>query len=153
MREILVQVEDRRWIVLTARQTKEKRPDERRVPDFLSPYVHRYISEYRAVLAGSGKPNRACWLSRNGAPMTYLGVETTVTRIAFATTGIAVSPHMFRTSAATTAAIHAGATPHLASAVLDHRDTATTQRHYNRATSLSAGKAYRAIAERYTTDG
>ena len=81
--------------------------------------------------------------------MSYLGVEGTVTRAAVITTGIAVSPHLFRSSAATTAAIHAEASPHLASAILDHRDVVTTQQHYNRASSLTAGKAYLALAETY----
>jgi site-specific recombinase XerD len=150
--ETLVQIEDCWWIVLTAQQTKEKRPDERRIPDFLGPYLDRYVSEHRKVLAGSNNASTACWLSRSGAPMSYLGVEGTVTRTAAATTGIMVSPHLFRTSAATTAAIHAGTTPHLASALLDHRDTATTQQHYNRASSLTAGKAYLALAQTYRND-
>ncbi len=147
--ETLVQIEDCWWIVLTADQTKEKRPDERRIPDFLNPYVDQYVAAHRAVLAKSEEPNTACWLSRCGAPMSYLGVEESVTRTALATTGIAVSPHLFRMSAATTAAIHAGATPHLASAILDHRDVVTTQNHYNRASSLTAGKIYLALAETY----
>jgi integrase len=62
---------------------------------------------------------------------------------------VRVSPHLFRTSAATTAAIHGGATPHLASALLDHRDSQTTQQHYNRASSLSAGKAYLEVVRAY----
>jgi site-specific recombinase XerD len=147
--ETLVQIADCWWIVLSAEQTKEKRADERRIPDFLSLYVDRYVSERRPVLAKSEQSSTACWLSRTGAPMSYNGVEATVTRTALATTGIPVSPHLFRTSAATTAAIHAGATPHLASAILDHRDTATTQQHYNRASSLTAGKAYLALGEMY----
>lgn len=150
--ETLVQIEDCWWIVLTAEQTKEKRPDERRIPDFLIPYVDRYVAAHRAVFANSDESNTACWLSRGGAPMSYLGVEEAVTRTAHTTTGISVSPHLFRTSAATTAAIHAGATPHLASAVLDHRDTATTQQHYTRASSLTAGKTYLALAEAYRND-
>jgi hypothetical protein len=32
----IVQVEDSWWIVLTEEDTKEKRPDERRVPDILT---------------------------------------------------------------------------------------------------------------------
>jgi len=51
-----------------------------------------------------------------------------------------VSPRLFRMSAATTAATLAGTTPHIASALLDHRESKTTQEHYNNASSLSAGK-------------
>ena len=90
------------------------------------------------------------WLSSNdGRPMSYLGTEGVITETTRATVGISVSPHLFRMSAATTAASHAGATPHLASALLDHRDPTTTQEHYNRASSLSAGKHYRAVIDSY----
>ena len=93
--ESFLQIEDCWWIVLTAQQTKEKRPDERSVPDFLNPYVDRYVSQHRPALAKPEEPNTACWLSRNGAPMSYLGVEDVVTRTARTTTGISVSPHLF----------------------------------------------------------
>ena len=53
-----------------------------------------------------------------------------------------VSPHMFRTSAASSAAVHAGHNPHLASALLHHRDNRVTEEHYNRASSLSAANAF-----------
>jgi len=56
---------------------------------------------------------------------------------------------LFRTSAATTAAIKAGATPHLASALLDHRDPQTTEQHDNRASSLSAGQTYLDVIRNY----
>jgi integrase len=56
--------------------------------------------------------------------------------------GVGVSPHMFRTSAASSAAVHAGHNPHLASALLHHRDNRVTEEHYNRASSLSAANAF-----------
>jgi integrase len=109
--------------------------------------IHLEVPEayghHRSVLDRSGRSAQSLWVSsRTARPMSYLGIEATITRTTELTTGMAVSPHLFRTSAATTAAIHAGNTPHLASALLDHRDTVTTQRHYNRATSLTAGKTY-----------
>jgi hypothetical protein len=61
------------------------------------------------------------------------------------TLGVDVSPHLFRVSAASTAAIYGGENPHLASAVLHHVDPAVTNDHYNRASSLSAGKSLREV--------
>ena len=49
-----------------------------------------------------------------------------------AKTGVDVSPHLFRTAAASTAATCGGNTPHLASAVLHHTDPRVTEKHYNR---------------------
>src|SRR5262245_22924190 len=46
-----VQIRGKWWIVLTASETKERRPDERPVDDVLKPAIDRYLSEYRPVLA------------------------------------------------------------------------------------------------------
>ena len=138
------------WIVLDASETKEGRPDERPVPELLAESIRCYLSEYRPALGSSPNRSKAFWLSsRAGKPMTYATVEHAVIRTTQATLGIAVSPHLFRTSAATSAAMHAGATPHLASALLNHREPAVTQEHYNRASAMSAGKAYLEVIERY----
>jgi integrase len=65
------------------------------------------------------------------------------------TVGIDVSPHLFRTAAASTAAAYGSNTPHLASALLDHTDPRVTEEHYNRATSMSASKSYADIIKDY----
>jgi integrase len=66
--------------------------------------------------------------------------------------GVEVSPHLFRTSAASTAAIYGGENPNLASAVLHHTDSSITEAHYNRATSLSAAKSFRRIVRAYDNE-
>jgi hypothetical protein len=55
---------------------------------------------------------------------------------------------MFRTGAATEAAIRALATPGLASALLQHRDAGVTEKHYNKATAYQAAQIYSAILQR-----
>lgn len=64
------------------------------------------------------------------------------------TLGLSVTPHLFRTAAASAAAIYGGANPHLGSAVLHQADPRVTMEHYNRATSLSAGENFRQIVRR-----
>jgi hypothetical protein len=86
---------------------------------------------------------KGLWLSSNYArPLTHWGVEQIISRTTFATTGIKVSPHFFRTAAVSTAAVYAGNRPHLGSALLYHRDPTVRERHYNRACSLSATQSY-----------
>jgi len=86
------------------------------------------------------------WLSANdGRVMTYHAVERVISKTTLAAVGVDVSPHLFRTAGASTAAVHAGSTPHLASALLHHIDPAVAEKHYNRATSLSAAQAYAAL--------
>ena len=141
------------WIALSASETKEGRPDERRIDDLLEPALDRYLKKYRPFLAGADQSTRALWLSSNdGASMSYAGVERVLTETTRTTVGIAVSPHLFRTAIASSAAIHGGANPHLASALLHHTDAHVTEAHYNRASSISAGDSLRNIIQEYMKD-
>ena len=74
---------------------------------------------------------------------------TLISKITLHTLGIRVSPHLFRTAAATTAATFATDMPHLASAVLGHTDPRVTEQHYIRATSLRAADIYSGITESF----
>jgi integrase len=69
-------------------------------------------------------------------------VGSLVTQITRETVGIGISPHLFRTADATTAAEAAGDMPHLASALLGHKHPRVTEEHYNRASSLNAASRY-----------
>jgi site-specific recombinase XerD len=138
------------WIVLTGSDTKEARPDERPVPDYLTQTIDRYIQTYRPILARTDEVPNALWLTSDyGRPMTYASVGETVTETTRSTVGVTVSPHLFRAAGATTAAVYAGSTPNLGSAIHHHRDSSVTDVHYNRATSMSAAQAYAAISETY----
>jgi integrase len=62
---------------------------------------------------------------------------------------VKVNPHLFRTSAASSAATHGSENPYLASALLHHTNPSVTNAHYNRATSFSAGENFRQIVRLY----
>ena len=148
-----VEIKGSWWIVLSASETKEGRPDERRIDDLLQPALDRYLKKYRPILAEADQSTTALWLSSNdGASMSYAGVERVLTETTRTTVGIAVSPHLFRTAIASSAAIHGGANPHLASALLHHTDAHVTEAHYNRASSISAGESLRSIIQGYIKD-
>jgi hypothetical protein len=53
--------------------------------------------------------------------MTYDAVARAIAETTRVATGISISPHLFRTSIASSAAVHGGANPHLASAPPHHR--------------------------------
>ena len=76
-------------------------------------------------------------------------ISTLVSKITHETIGVTVSPHLFRTAGASTAAIYGGGTPHFASALLDHRDPIVTEEHYNRASSMSAAQSLANIINSY----
>ena len=145
-----VQIHGKWWIVLSAAETKENRPDERPINELLTPVIDRYLGQHRPVLARTDNPPSALWLSStDGAPMSYVQVGIVIKATTLATVGVDVSPHLFRTSAASTAATRGGENPYLASALLHHTHPSVTNAHYNRATSLSAAESLRQIVRQY----
>jgi integrase len=138
------------WITLPSIATKSRRPDERAVPALLNSAIHAYLNEARPFLLGSAPATNALWISSTRKrQLTAKNLGTLVSKITLETVGVDVSPHLFRTAAASTAAMYGGNVPHLASALLNHTDPRVTEEHYNRATSMSAAQSYAALIEEY----
>jgi site-specific recombinase XerD len=146
----LVKIRGRWWIILSAAETKEKRADERRVNELLVPFIDRYLDQYRPVLIRPDSPPSAFWLSsRHAARIADKYVATLISATTLSTVGVKLSPHLFRTSAASAAAVYGGDNPYLGSAVLHQTDRRVTLEHYNRATSLTAAESFRQIVRQY----
>jgi site-specific recombinase XerD len=144
-----VKIRGRWWIVLSAEETKENRADERRVNKLITPFIDRYLNQYRPVLARMD-PTQTLWLSANdGATISAKQVSRLIRMTTLSTVGVAVSPHLFRTSAATAAAVYGGGNPYLGSAILHNADPRVTLEHYNRATSLTAAESLRQLIRQY----
>jgi integrase len=133
------------WIILPSADTKSHRPDERRVTPRMNWAIDAYLSEWRPVLMGSEPESKRLWISSTTAgPLTYKNLGTLISKVTRETVGVDVSPHLFRTSAASTAAIYGSDTPGLGSGVLSHTHARTTER-YNRAGSMHACATYAEI--------
>ena len=143
-----VNVDGTWWIVLTAAETKEKRADERPVPDELTDSIERYLEIYRPILAGGKAGANALWFAINGKPMSYASMGELIAETTRMTIGVAISPHLFRTAGVTTLATRAGDKPHAGSALLHHGPNGP-QENYNRASCISAGKSLAAINQGY----
>lgn len=140
-------VHGRWWIDLPAIATKNRRPDKRRVPEGLNRCIEIYLTQARPVLLRSGSATNALWISsKTSRPISRVGFCNLISKITLETLGVSVSPHLFRTAAASTAATYGGNTPHLASALLNHTDPRITEEHYIRTSSISASKIYAEIA-------
>jgi site-specific recombinase XerD len=137
------------WVVLTAAETKEKREDERPIPEEFTSSVERYLQVYRPILARGSNAGSALWLAINGKPMSYASIAEMIPETTDTTIGIKVNPHLFRTAGVTTLATRAGDKPHAGSALLHHRRGPVTQENYNRASCISAGKSLREVNQRY----
>jgi site-specific recombinase XerD len=143
-----VNVDGTWWIVLTAAETKEKRVDERPVPDELTPFIESYLYVCRPILARGNTRSNALWMA-NGKPMSYASIGETITETSRITSGVNVNPHLFRISGVTTLATRAGDKPHAGGALLHHRPGPVTQENYNRAFCVTAGKSLTAVNQRY----
>jgi integrase len=145
------QVRGRWWITVPATETKSRRREERPVAVWLNPFINLYLDEARpTLLTGSLRDTNALWISTTArGPMTRRKIGSLITQITKETLGIAISPHLFRTIDATTAADALGNMPHLASALLGHTHPNITEEHYNRGSSLSAGKEYAEILQKH----
>jgi integrase len=144
----IVKIDDTWWILLAASETKEKRADERPIEDDIGDAIDKYLKFYRPILARGRDNTNALWLAIDGEAMAEYSIRELITETTRATLGVAISPHLFRTAAATTAAIHAGDKPHLGTALLHHSHPVVTLENYNRASSISAGRAYRDVNQR-----
>jgi integrase len=146
-------VEESWWIVLPSVSTKSRRPHRARVPERLNRAIEIYLKRSRPVLIGLNPTTNALWVSSTtGGPMTKKNLGTLVFKITRETLGVDISPHLFRTCAASTATTHAGDMPHLASALLNHTDPRVTEDHYIQHSSVQATITYGDITESFLRD-
>jgi integrase len=139
------------WIVLAAAETKERREDERPIPEELTDSIERYLEIYRPILARCKTGTNALWMAWDGKPMSCASVAESITETTRMTVGVSVNPHLFRTAGVTTLATRAGNKPHAGGALLHHRPGPVTQQNYNRSSCISAGKSLSAVNQSYRT--
>lgn len=131
------------WIVLPSVSTKTRRPDERRVHLVLNRWIGLYLKEMRPALIGGRPATDALWISsRTGAAYTRKNLGTLISKVTREAIGVDVSPHLFRTAAASTATAYGSETPFLASAILNHTDPRVTEEHYERSGSVGAAQIF-----------
>ena len=137
------------WVCVPSGSTKNKRWIEKRIPNQFNRVIELYLSWARPVLVGSSEQDNSLWISsRTRRRYTYKNLGTLISKITFRTLGVDVSPHLFRTAAASTAVVKIPGLPHLASALLGDTDR-VADKHYKRTTSLAAGGAYADIIQKY----
>jgi len=101
-----------------------------------------YLEEARPILLKlSKRETNALWVSSGGL-MSARDVTKLITQITRETLGIAISPHLFRTADATTAADALSDMPYFASALLGHTNPRITDEHYKRNSSLNVQNDY-----------
>ena len=139
-------------IRFAATETKNRIAIEQPFPTRLLPYLARYLAHHRALLCSlTGHRNSAhafrpagmhLWVSKTGSAMSEQVFYKGLMKLTVAGFGHGVHPHLFRdcagTSIATRDPAHVGITRNL----LGHTTLRTSERYYNHARAVEAGRRY-----------
>lgn len=134
----LVREGERFWILFGDKEMKGRRDSSKYLPSALTSYIDRYLDCHRRVLLRD--PDRrsevkAVWIGEHGQVMDGDAISSVVRSRTLAKFDIAISPHRFRDSLATSFAYEDPANLPAATVVLDHTDPRTIEKHYNQAQS------------------
>jgi len=138
------------WVSVPSGSTKNTRGIEKRIPNAFNHAIALYLKEARPILMKALGLDNSLWISgQTGRRFTYKNLGSLVSKITLRTLGVDVSPHLFRTAAASTAAVNLPGFPYLASALLGQADRRIADEHYKRTTSLTAAKIYGDLIHEY----
>jgi integrase len=137
----LVREGDVWWLRFARAETKTRQPIEVPFPKELYPALERYLAHFRPLLAGPGFKSDLLWVSYHYKPLSPHTLQLSLTRITEKAFGKPINPHLFRDCVATSIAINDPAAVRMAATILGHRSFATTEKYYNLASSLQAGRA------------
>ena len=128
---------------------KAGRPFMFRVSSLLIDAIEEYLAHARPVFPNGDDPEHGpLWLSFiTGRALGPQGVKNAAAAITETYSGHRTTPHTFRHSATTTMANAEDFDTRHAQAFLDHRSPEISERHYNLATQLDAGRAYARLLE------
>jgi integrase len=126
-------------IVYGADETKTREPIEVDWPAELESHLRRYLDHYRPRLLGN-RVSRMLWIGIFGAPMAEQTIRQAITIRTRQGLGAPISPHLFRDCAATTISIEDPQHIGIASSLLGHSSSTTTDKHYRQASSVTASR-------------
>ena len=134
-------------VALGPNQMKTHQAFEASLPEWFNPHLDLYIDVARPVLqARSGEPDESwMWLGAEGEHMTGKAISRRVRELITRHLGRPMSLHLFRDSAATTIAVHDSAHVGITGDVLGHTRHETSEKHYNQAKGVEAGRRYHGL--------
>jgi site-specific recombinase XerD len=108
--------------------------------------LRRYLEEARPFLQSRASTKTdALWLADTGLPYSYKYIGKRIPLLTERLIGMNVPPHFFRDALATTFARSSPALARGTKAILGHSDFRTSERHYNHAQAIEAGRSYSEI--------
>jgi integrase/recombinase XerD len=131
------------WIEVPASETKTKHPIDLPWPETLLAPLEIYLARHREVLVqmrrhSADPAGSALWVSEHGSPMHRGTIYAQIRHRTREGLGQAINPHLFRDCATTSIAIEDPGHIGIASPLLGHLTSTTTERNYNQARSIEA---------------
>jgi hypothetical protein len=138
-------------------ETKTRQGIEQQLSPRLAWVMRRYIDWYRPVLLRAWGRWHApaadeLWVSRDGSPCTAETFRNIIAKHLIGANDLPLSPHLFRSMAATTVSIEAPGSVDLIPAILTHRSHRTGEQYYNLASSLGASRAFASALDELRKD-
>jgi DNA invertase Pin-like site-specific DNA recombinase/integrase len=140
-------------IVIRAGGTKTGQAIARRVPEWLTASLDRYVELGRPLLLAGRSDDPALWISTRGRRISEQQFHTLYRRVGGSVLGEPMRPHLVRHALASTLI---GADPRhtgLASAALGHQDADMVSRHYAMAGPQAAERTWHAVRDRHRSEG
>ena len=143
----LLQSGDGWKIVIPPDLSKTHRHWEADFPADLLPALTEYLTRvHPQMLRLRGRwysePGRALWISNDGSALKPKALAEAITKRTGKAFGRPISPHFFRDCAATTLADDSPESVRLATPLLGHSHPKMTEKHYNQASQLQAGRKH-----------
>ena len=156
LRRTLIHRSGTYWLVFSEDETKTGRQVDVEVPRHLTPYLERYLRVHRNVLLSKRlpgtMPTMALWVSRAGQKMEEPAMRENIKRRTKAAFGDAINPHLFRDCAATSFATDDPEHVRCIAPLLGHTTLATSEKHYNQATMLTAVRMFSSTIMKIRSD-
>jgi hypothetical protein len=152
----LVKEGDQYLLCFEGEETKTGVPIEDLVPAGLNRYLERYLSHHRPVLASrthlrNGRHRQfrpaemSLWISTNCSAMSEGAIYEQIRKLTRGKFGRALTPHLFRDSAATSIATEDPEHIYTVKSVLAHGSLQTSEKHYNHANSMISSRRYQSF--------
>ncbi len=114
--------------------------------------MRRYLEHHRRVLltADGRRPAPALdalWVSLSGTALNRVTIDARIRKRTGGAGRLPLSPHLFRSCAATSLAVHAPGSVDIIPALLGHGSPQVGERYYNLARGLEATRAYHGMLD------
>ena len=130
----------------TAEDTKERTPLSFTLPDLLTPYLDRYIGQFRPLLL-DGRASNRLWVAIRRGPMAAQTIYCHVCDQTEALLGRRINPHLFRDIAATAVAVDHPDNVLVSARLLHNTSLKTTDKHYIQSQMIDAQRVLLEVVE------